>query len=321
MERAATWVESRVGVPIAGLESLPGGAGARRYFRVRLRDARSAVLMHALPEDPEILPPALRGRDSVAEFVAATRFLAAAGIPVPEILGVEESESWILLEDLGDLRLCDVDASRRPRWHDEAIDLLARVHALDPPASEPFGRRFDEAWIGFELAHFLDYATPPERRASLEPMLSALAGAIAGLPAVLCLRDYQSQNLLIDANERLRLVDYQDAFRAPRELDLVALVHDSYVEISDAQRVGLIERYGARAGAAPAPASLALLTVQRKCKDLARYLYMCRVKGDVRYRPYVRAARRAALQALPGLPGELRSLSAGLREVLAEERT
>jgi aminoglycoside/choline kinase family phosphotransferase len=318
MEREATWVESRVGAPVDRLERLPGGAGARRYLRAHLCDGRSAVLMHALPEDPEILPPALRGRDSVAEFVEATRFLAAEGVPVPEILGVEARERWILLEDLGDLRLCDLDAGRlRERQH-EAVDLLARVHALDPPAGAPFERRFDEAWIRFELAHFLDYAAAPEWRARLEPGLAALARAISRLPEALSLRDYQSQNLLIDAQGRLRVVDYQDAFRAPRELDLVALVHDSYVETSNGQRASLIERYAAHSGSALSAASIALLTVQRKCKDLGRFLYMCRVKGDVRYRPWVRTARRAVLEALPRLPGELWSLSEPLREVLAE---
>jgi aminoglycoside/choline kinase family phosphotransferase len=151
MERAAAWVESRLGVRVDRLEPLAGGAGARRYLRAHLAGGGSAVLMHALPDDPEILPPPLRGRDALAEFLEATRFLREDGIPVPEILGCEEKERWILLEDLGDRHLCDLEPGALAAHHEQAIDLVARVHALPPPDVPPFMRHFNEAWVRFEL--------------------------------------------------------------------------------------------------------------------------------------------------------------------------
>jgi aminoglycoside/choline kinase family phosphotransferase len=123
---------------------------------------------------------------------------------------------------------------------------------------------------------------------------------------------------MLDGAGRLRLLDYQDAFRAPRALDLVALLHDSYVEVPAARRARLLERYTRRSGSAPSPASLALLTVQRKCKDLGRYLYLSQVKGDVRFRPFVGAARGAVLGALPDLPEDLGDLAERLGSLLGE---
>jgi aminoglycoside/choline kinase family phosphotransferase len=318
MEPARAWVEERIGARVAALEPLPGGAGARRYLRVRSASGACAVLMQARPEDPAIAPPALAGRDALAEFVTATRFLAHHELPVPEILSVEPERRWVLLEDLGEVHLCDLPASeRRPRTL-EALELLARVHALEPPDALPFRRAFDGAWARFELAHFLEHAVPAARQHTLERELAELARAIEQLPRVLALRDYQSQNLMIDPRGRLRMLDYQDAFRAPAALDLVALLWDSYVEIDAEERRTALEHYARRAPSAPPPGSLELLVVQRKCKDLGRFLYVCRVKGDMRYEPAAERARQAVLAALPALPAGLGSLGAALERVLRE---
>ena len=106
------------------------------------------------------------------------------------------------------------------------------------------------------------------------------------------------------------------AFRAPRALDLVALLRDSYVEIDAVERRALLERYARAAGDAPPASSIALMTVQRKCKDLGRYLYVCSVKGDSRYAPFVERARSAVLEALPDLPGEVRAFGERLAVIL-----
>jgi aminoglycoside/choline kinase family phosphotransferase len=279
MERLCAWVESRLGERPRALEAMAGGAGARRYWRALCSDGRSAVVMHAVPEDPAILPPALRAPGEGLPFVRVTRLLAGHAIPVPEIYAVCEPERWVLLEDLGDTRLCDLGREERDARHEEAIDLLARVHALPPGEGFPFDRSFDEEWIRFELDHFA--ASLPERAAeAARRALDDLARAIAAMPRGLALRDYQSQNLMIDARGRLRVLDYQDALLAPPELDLAALLWDSYVEIAPARREALLARYARAAGRAPDPERFALVSLQRKLKDLGRFRWLSRAKGE-----------------------------------------
>ena len=65
------------------------------------------------------------------------------------------------------------------------------------------------------------------------------------------------------------------------------------------------------------PPVFALLSVQRKLKDYARFLYLIRVKQDLRYEPAARAARAALQALLPQLPPEHADLVRELEDVLA----
>jgi len=236
-------------------------------------------------------------------------FLARHGLPIPRILAVDTRERWVLLEDLGDTHLLDLPAGERSARLREAVELLARVHSIAREDALPFQREFDVDWVRFELRTFAEHGLEPRWHDALGPELDALARAIAALPRVLCLRDYQSQNLMIDAAGRLRLLDYQDALLAPPELDLAALVFDSYLELSDAERAELLARYWKARRANPDPEAFALLVVQRKCKDYGRFRYITQVKGDSRYAPFIARARDAVLDALPRLPVSQRRLA------------
>lgn len=320
---ARSWLERQRG-PLASFDAMQGGAGARRYWRARFRDGTSAVFMLARGEDPRILPPAMRGLVPDRTFLEVRELLERASIPVPSVYAVEPSGPWILLEDLGDTRLCDLPPDTRAHRHREAIDLLTRIHAIAPAPGAPalpFRRAFDVEWVGFELALFLDQPMKPETRAGLAEGFRTLAEHIAAMPRVLCARDYQSQNLMVDGEGRLRLLDFQDAFLAPAVLDLAALLHDSYVEIDAAQRRALLSRYGERSGAPVDPGAFAALTVQRKCKDFSRYRFAVYEKKDLRYAPFESCARDAVLGALPDLPAELRALDPLLQRAFAELQT
>jgi aminoglycoside/choline kinase family phosphotransferase len=316
MQRMRAWVEGRLRQPVVALEPLVPGMGARRYWRARLPDGSSAVLMHAAPEDPKILPPQLRRPSAELPFLTVTRLLAAHALPVPEVVAAEPAERLVLLEDVGDLHLADLPEAERPIWYERAIDLLVRVHAIPPGAGLPFDRTFDEEWIGFELAHFREHGLPRASAAAVEPLLRALAAAIAALPRTLCLRDFQSQNLMIDPRARLRILDYQDALLAPPELDLAALLHDSYVALPPELRARLLQRYAERSGRAPARDAFALVVLQRKLKDLARYRFMATDKRDPRFLPYVAAARASVQEALAALPPRLAALARALEPAL-----
>jgi len=319
MERARAWIETVLGRAPAELVPMPGGAGARRYWRVRFAGAASVVLMHAVREDPAILPPALRGEaEADLPFVEVTELLARHG--VPEIFAVEPVERWILLEDLGDVRLLDLAPAQRSERLRETIDLLARIHVLPREDALPWRRQFDAEWVRFELRTFAEHGLPERFRAELGDELDVLARAVAALPRGLALRDVQSQNLMVDPRGRLRLIDYQDALLAPPELDLAALLFDSYVELEHSERAALCARYWRARGAGPDPARFALLVVQRKCKDYGRYRRMVEDRGDERYRPFIARAAQAVLSFLPSLPPAQSRLAEILRRALAEPR-
>lgn len=316
-QRARAWSEDQCGSPVRAFDPLPGGAGRRRYWRICLEDGGRRVLMEAHSEDPAILPPALREPSVSRPFVAVTELLDAHGLPVPTLYALEPVENWLLLEDLGEIHLLDLTGPERACREKEALELLARVHAIDSTAgSFPFDRRFDREWIEFELGLFLESVPDPALRGELSREFAGLAAAIEALPSCLCLRDYQSQNLMVDPSGRLRMIDYQDALLAPRELDLAAMIYDSYVERSESDRRALLDFYASAAGCRLDPGALAMLVVQRKCKDFSRFASLVQAKGDLRYAPFVAAARETVLGMLPALPRELGRLGPLLEEAL-----
>ena len=319
MESVRAWVESALGTTISELQPLAGGAGARSYWRVpATASSPSAILMHALPEDPELLPPGLRPDADSIPFVRVTEFLAGHGLPVPRILAVDFERRWVLEEDLGDTRLVDLPEDQQAQWRREVIDLVARVHDL-PTAALPYDRVFDEAWIAFELGVFLEHGIAPGRREEIRSALRDLGRAIAELPRVPSLRDVQSQNLMIDGRGKLRILDYQDLLLAPAELDLAGFLYDSYVTIAAEERSALSERYCRARGTPFDPASLCLLALQRKCKDYGIFRRLIRVKNDLRYVAAEQSARCVIETMLGELPGSLRHIGEALGEALEGE--
>jgi aminoglycoside/choline kinase family phosphotransferase len=254
--------------------------------------------MHAVPEEPAILPPALRGAGLRIDFVEMTRLLARFDVPVPRIEAIDEDRRWLLLEDLGTTHLCDLAGKPlHDRLH-EAAALLARVHAIPHSDELPFERAFDEEWVAFEVAYSLDHLASSPVPPDLREESRELVRRVAALPRVLCLRDYQSQNLMVDPSGRLRVLDYQDALLAPAELDLAAFLHDSYLLLDPQVHQDLLRTYESVRGTRVPPESLTLLVVQRKCKDLARFRHLVRDRGDTRFAPYEDRARQAVLRAL-----------------------
>jgi len=72
------------------VESLPGDASTRKYYRIRAPD-RTYILMKMAPfEDACALP-----------FLAVQKYLQDIGVRVPRVFEVCEGDGLLLLEDLG----------------------------------------------------------------------------------------------------------------------------------------------------------------------------------------------------------------------------
>ncbi len=156
-----------------------------------------------------------------------------------------------------------------------------------------------------------------------------IAAQCAAAPQRLAHRDYQSANLYVAAGAprapRLRLIDVQGAFLAPPEYDLVCLLRDSYVELPEPEIDAHCAAVRPALPDAPDAETFARrfdwLTLTRKGKDHARFLYAARERGDPRYLAYapttVRQLRRAAARASARDP-QLAALAALVHELPEE---
>jgi aminoglycoside/choline kinase family phosphotransferase len=130
----------------------------------------------------------------------------------------------------------------------------------------------------------------------------------------LCHRDYHSRNLMLHAG-RLYLIDFQDARMGPDTYDLVSLLRDSYVDVTDRELDELIAYFVALKGIKDAAAfrqRFDLMALQRNLKALGTFGYQTIARGNPVYIQYI---PRTLRYARTNLERYLRF--ARLRELLA----
>jgi aminoglycoside/choline kinase family phosphotransferase len=157
-------------------------------------------------------------------------------------------------------------------------------------------------------------------RTALAAEWAAITGELAAEPRVLCHRDYHSRNLMV-CEGQLYIIDFQDARLGPDTYDLVSLLRDSYVDISDRELDDLVAYFVALRGVADAAEfrrRFDLMAVQRNLKALGTFGYMATVRKIPVYLQYIpRTLRHAArnLQRYPELQGLRRVLARHVEEL------
>jgi aminoglycoside/choline kinase family phosphotransferase len=329
-----------LGAEVEAIEPLRSGLGLRRFYRLHLAGAgpARAVARVEAPDDPAGRPAGVPPEPSLEPL--RTR-LEAAGLPVPERLGGDPEAGVDLLEDVGDLSLgaaaAAAPAPERRALYAEACALVPRLQRVADPGDLPaFRRRLDAALFRHKAELFARWSLPAAlgrepgaaETAVVEEAFALVAEESAAAPQRLAHRDFQSANLHVrggaPAGQRLVMLDLQGALLAPPEYDLVCLLRDSYVELPEAEVETHLEVVRPLLPDAPDPDALArrfdLLTLTRKGKDHARFLYAAATRRDRRYLhcapTTVRALRRAA-RRVGGLDPRLARL-ADLIEALPE---
>ncbi|HEY8123009.1 MAG TPA: phosphotransferase [Myxococcota bacterium] len=325
-QRVLELARAALAEPIAELTPLESGIGLRRFYRVRAASGRSAIARIESEEDPVGRPPGIPPEPPLEPIRA---LLERAGLPVPACYG--RAPGIELLEDFGDESLY-ARSQRAPALETHALvgralDLLPRLQRVadDGSGVEAFARQLDAPYFAYKAELFARYSLPDAlgrapsaaEAAALRDAFAWIGAEAARAPQRLSQRDFQSQNLLLRADGSLGLIDLQGAFLAPPEYDFVCLLRDSYLELPepfvDAELARVRPALPAAPDAASFRARFELLTLTRKGKDHARFLYAARARGDTRYLAFApRTARvlgRAALRAA-GLDARIARLAA-----------
>ena len=278
---------------------LTGDASTRQYFRILRPDNPSVVLaVYDAPFTFADLP-----------FVNVSRLMSAIPLPVPAIAGQADDLGILILEDLGDVTLQAHLGVTQPIEHDafykqavEFVSLLQRRgRELASGEFIPFGIAFDRDKLMWELNFFVKHYLEAYRgtaisqsvRAALEEEWLQIADELAGEPRVLCHRDYHSRNLMVQAG-RLYIIDYQDMRMGPDTYDLVSLLRDSYVDLSEERVDELIRWFLAPAGAQVSSDGFGefrrrfdLMSVQRNLKALGTFGHQTTARSNTVYIQYI----------------------------------
>src|SRR5439155_14866153 len=152
-------------------------------------------------------------------------------------------------------------------------------------------------------------------RAALQEEWSPIVEELAAETRVLCHRDYHSRNLMLHDGS-LYIIDFQDARLGPDTYDLVSLLRDSYVDISDHQLDDLIAYFLALTGMQDEQEfrrRFDVMALQRNLKALGTFGYQTAVRRNPVYIQYMPRTLKYARTNL-----EKYRRFARLRELLAE---
>jgi aminoglycoside/choline kinase family phosphotransferase len=300
---------------------LSGDASDRKYFRVQPPDGDPLVLaVHAGPITYATLP-----------FVNVAELLEQMPVPIPRILGYDEPLGILALQDLGDVTLqAHLGAEPYPSHaalYRQAVTLIATLQRRGVElASEryvPYGIAFDVDKLAWELDFFLKHFVEGYRSAQLSDAARTairtecrlIVDELAAEPRVLCHRDYHSRNLMLHQG-RLYMIDFQDARLGPDTYDLVSLLRDSYVDLTEVALNELVAYYLALTGGLADEETFRrrfdLMALQRNLKALGTFGYQTLARRNPVYIQYIPRTLRYARDTLHRYPRFDR-----LREALA----
>ena len=329
------------GQSIVGVESTPlqGDASTRQYFRLRPRymasgNAPASLVLMQLPE-----PVPGEGYD----FIQILRFLEGLNLPVPHLYLYDAEKGFVFLEDCGDVTLEDhlqtCDETERRAWYKQAVDLLADMQhqasrniKADCPA---YHLRFDTAKLMYEMDFMIEHYIEGLRAIQLDDSrwdalrhhLQFLCAALEAEPLRFTHRDYHSRNLMVH-DDKLVMLDFQDARMGPSQYDLASLLRDSYHQLPEEFVHNLVERFISlkeqkEKKSVDRDAYRRIfdwMSIQRNLKAVGTFAYQKRIMNNDRYVPYIAPTLeyvRHTLKRHRDLAGLQRTLGDILPEVAA----
>lgn len=293
------------------IEPLTPDASTREYFRVKWRQATAIACVYPEPFLPE-----------EQTYLDVTNLFLASGLPVAEIYDFSGALGVVVLEDFGDTILRDVlqnsgDTNKNDLLN-EAIKLIAQIQSatgkafeLDSIASR---LKFDRGKLGWELDFFKKHYFETLRGEPLDTIENhALSREFAELvreleeqARVLCHRDFHAANIMIDPENRLRVIDHQDARIGSASYDLVSLLLDRVSAapgedwVAEKIRFFLNEREKLNLEAVDFADFLyefRLQTIQRCLKAIGTFAFQSAARGKTHFLKYIEPMFQIVLNA------------------------
>ncbi len=293
---------------ISKVEKLAGDASSRLYYRVWTESKGTYILQVSESFSQE----------SSHSFLCGQRILSSIGVPVPEVIQVNAAAGWILLSDLGDetLQLHPELAFYRSaidlilQWSIDARSDQQKIDASLRQSAPHFKWSFDEEKLQFEMTFTQEHLLRKllKRDDSFAEWASYNSKFLASRPRVFCHRDFHSRNLMVQ-KQKLFVIDFQDARMGPCTYDLVSLLWDPYVQLSQQWKADLFEYWLKSAQKLKItgtldpnfPEELERMKVQRLLKAAGSYASFFNVKGRTDYLPYILPALEESENSLRAL--------------------
>jgi len=226
------------------IESVDPHASKRRL--VRLSKGQTSVIVAFNPDSAED-----------RAFVALTNQFRSLSLPVPQVYGIDQDRGLVMMDDLGNTTLYDVvlqeglDSVRVKQLYAKALEMLLEFQitagrTLDYSFCYPHtifdhvGMKTDVQRFEKEFCRRIGVPFLEKAQADCSKLFDWMARAPSDF---FMYRDFQSRNIMVDSEDKLWFIDYQNGCRGPLQYDVVSLLFQSRTALNTETRRSLLRGY------------------------------------------------------------------------------
>lgn len=226
------------GVRPMHVEHITGSGSGRRYTRL------------SAPGFPTVIGTEGTSAAENRAFLVLDELFRHRNLPVPEVLALSQNGMCYLQSDVGNRSLFEL-------LPEHPHSIIKEVLSLLPHFQDPDGVQFDVCYpveamdaqaILWDLNYFkycflMAAGITPDEPALERDFRVLIEQLTTSSPIGLMLRDFQSRNIIIDANDNPYFIDFQGARRGPKLYDAASFLWQAKAGFSDDERREYAEPY------------------------------------------------------------------------------
>ncbi|MCD4668354.1 MAG: phosphotransferase [Sulfurimonas sp.] len=209
-------------------------ASFRKYYRLTHNDS-SFLLMDSSLE-----------KDSLKPFLNVTAKLLKVGVKAPKILEQNLEDGFLIIEDFGNTHYLDIlDWDNFKDLYKKAIDEIVKMQKADT-SGLPL---YDKAFLTFEMdlmaewymKKLLPVVLSEKQEIIIAEAIDKISDIVLSQPQdIFVHRDFHSRNIMTTKDDKIGVIDYQDAMSGGITYDLASLLEDSYIEFDREDNLELV---------------------------------------------------------------------------------
>src|SRR6478609_9730381 len=225
------------------IEKLPQSGSDRIYFRIYSKGATFIATYN------------LNQRETQT-FIYFSRHFVEAGLPVPNILAVNEDDTIYIQEDLGTESLLNKleehgHGDYAYSLFQKSLSELARVQILGDKGldysycltAKEFGKQAIMSDLLYFKYYFLDTLQLPYDKQAMLDDFDALSTYLTRTEnKYFMFRDFQSRNIIVN-DDKVNFIDYQGGMKGALQYDVASLLWQAKAELSETWKDSLLEYY------------------------------------------------------------------------------
>ncbi len=222
MSKTQTWLKT-TSFKNYIIESAIADASFRKYYRLR-DGSKTALLMDSSLE-----------KESLKSFLDITSILQSVDVGVPKIFEKNTQEGFLILEDFGTKHYLDIlNQNNFKAYYTKAMNTILKIQKADTKGLPFYDKEFLHVEMNlmqeWYIEKFLHVKPTQEQQELIANTLDTISNIVLEQPQdAFVHRDFHSRNIMLKENNKLGIIDYQDAMNGAITYDLVSLLKDCYV--------------------------------------------------------------------------------------------